>query len=383
MQIVPLTKQRYADWDKFCLKSDGAWFWHTTDWLCFQLDYRPSLQSTDCSFMVIEGDRVYAICPLLEESVSNDKGVVRQFTMGGGSCMIPAFSNDLTRGLRTTVERLVFERIDQLALEHSVVRVSLRYCPLAPAFMNAAETPHNRLMYYGYANRSLNTQILDLHNPLDDLHSDMSKGHCYDVRRGMEEFEVTVFDAKTVTSHIFDKYQETHHIAAGRITRPQSTFDMMFRWIAEKKAVLIAASDNNQPLSFAYLNIYKNGAYYSSSATLPNLSHPRAGHAIQGRAIEWLREQNYRYYEIGWQQYSAQPYDFPSDKELRIAAFKRHFGGQTVPLFMGEKFYSSEYYRYVAQDSLDQYTAFLDRGPTDSTTNMGIGRASKEISDDN
>lgn len=85
MDIVPLTPNRYGDWDTFSLGCDGAWFWHTTALLGYSLAYRPRLRLASESFMVIDGRRVQASCSLIsEEHPADEEGtVVRQAKTGG------------------------------------------------------------------------------------------------------------------------------------------------------------------------------------------------------------------------------------------------------------------------------------------------------------
>ena len=65
LSIVPLTPDRYAEWDEFCRASPDAWFWHTSQWLEYTLHYRPDLQPRCESFFCLHQGAVVAICPLI------------------------------------------------------------------------------------------------------------------------------------------------------------------------------------------------------------------------------------------------------------------------------------------------------------------------------
>jgi hypothetical protein len=80
------------------------------------------------------------------------------------------------------------------------------------------------------------------------------------------------------------------------------------------------------------------------------------GHALQWAVIGWLREHGVRLYEIGIQQ-NGQPHGLMSDKEERIAHFKRGFGGLTVSYWCGERYYSPEYWLEVASARAQAYAA--------------------------
>ena len=86
MEIKVLEKKDYKAWDSFCLESDDAWFWHTSNWLDMSLAYKPELRSVSHSFMVCEKDSILAICPLLVEN----HGSIKEFSFGGGYGPVPA-----------------------------------------------------------------------------------------------------------------------------------------------------------------------------------------------------------------------------------------------------------------------------------------------------
>ena len=107
-------------------------------------------------------------------------------------------------------------------------------------------------------------------------------------------------------------------------------------------------------IAFSLFIKFKDGAYYGSAADDPDVQvDVPIAHIIQWKAIEWLKEKKIKYYEIGWQQFGNQFYDFPSYKELSICFFKRGFGGLSVPLFRGEKFYDVKFMEQTLKKRVD------------------------------
>ena len=359
MEIAPLTKDRHQEWDEFCRKSDDAWFWHTSHWLEYTLNYRPDLKSTSLSFEVAENSKILAVCPLLLETTKLDGEEIREFSFGGGPTWAPAFDNDLSDRKRDRVAALTFEHISRLALENDVARASFVISPLAPRALNSQPMANNYLMKQGYMDFSLNTQIIDLTQSLETIRSAVRKGHNYDINRGVKELEVVAFGKDSASQSDFDRYRELHHKAAGRITRPMATFDMQYHWIRQGDAVLFGAKLGEEYVGFSYVFTYKKRAYYGSACSDPEYSHMPIGHFLNWRTIEWLKEHDYKYYEIGLQQYAWSTYDFPSPDEVRISFFKRGFGGFTVPLFRGEKYYSADYYLKVNLERVNKYASYL------------------------
>jgi hypothetical protein len=192
--------------------------------------------------------------------------------------------------------------------------------------------------------------------------------------------DTKVFDAESVDEHTFKLYQDLHHKAAGRITRPSDTFEAMYEWVKSGRAILAGAKVGDQWVGFILAITYKDGAYYGSSANDPEFSHLPVSHAIQWAIIRWLKSHGYCSYELGWQQYGPQLYDFPSEKEVAISLFKRGFGGEAVPLFRGEKYYSAKYFRQVFDERIEKYASFLEHGANSMlSSQLAGGRKLKNL----
>src|SRR5206468_7207838 len=131
------------------------------------------------------------------------------------------------------------------------------------------------------------SQVVDLTDADDDaLLRSMTKGHRAAVKKAMKAMEVDALDGASVESaDAFDAYQQMHQRAAGRVTRPQRTFDLMRTWLGTGHAVLFAARRGGGFLGFAYVLRFARGAYYASAANDPDESREPVGHAVQWRAL--------------------------------------------------------------------------------------------------
>lgn len=194
-------------------------------------------------------------------------------------------------------------------------------------------------MKYGYLDASLNSQVIDTGGSLEGLRKGLRKGHASDVKRAKELFETCVFDKDSLTDPVFAQYQELHRKASGRVTRPQATFDAMKAMIRAGDAILVAARQAEAFIGFSLVTTYRGRAYYASAANDPDAGNLPINHGIQWKTLEWLNERGYSSYEIGWQEFGPQLHSFPSEKEIALGHFKRGFGGRTVPIFVGEKYY--------------------------------------------
>jgi predicted N-acyltransferase len=354
MEIKKLTGEHYEKWDDFCESNNDSWFWHTSKWLEYTLNYRPEAGSQSKSFFVLKDNRIIAICPLIIEK-NKDKN---EFSFGGDYTPSPVFSDELNIRERERVMKSVFREIDRLAFENKVERIRLRIA----AFNNHQgynQNKYNYLMKFGYLDNSINTQIIDLSKEIKVLRSNIRHGHDADIDRASKILKSEIFDNNNISEEIFNLYSNLHHTAAGRITRPEKTFKMMYEWIKNNLAFLVGAKKNDKFIGFSYFFVYKKNVYYGSACNEPCESSIPIAHFIQWEAIKYMKERGYKWYELGWQPYSDTLSDFPSEKEIQISRFKRGFGGFTIPLFRGEKFFNKDYFLDTYKERIDKYAGGL------------------------
>src|SRR3989338_3599557 len=177
MEIVNLTKEKYKEWDAFCLESDDAWFWQTSKWLEYILNFIVNNKSESKSFFVIKNGKIVAICPLILEECDG----IKEFSYNHYFGFTPAFANYLTRNERAVVIKETFSHIDYLAEQNSVKRIMMRSSVLNSSFIDARTPPANFLMKFGFLDASLNTQVLDLRRTINELHKDIRHGHDSDI----------------------------------------------------------------------------------------------------------------------------------------------------------------------------------------------------------
>ena len=63
--------------------------------------------------------------------------------------------------------------------------------------------------------------------------------------------------------------------------------------------------------------------------------------------------------QLGWQYSKGISFEIASNKELDISKFKHGFGGFTVPLFRGEKYYSYEYFEKNMKERIQKLKEWL------------------------
>lgn len=73
MEFEPLTNENEVEWNEFCLKTDSAWFRHTTYWMKYIMDCREDSNSKNFSFLVRQNKKIVAVVPLISQYIYDDK----------------------------------------------------------------------------------------------------------------------------------------------------------------------------------------------------------------------------------------------------------------------------------------------------------------------
>lgn len=352
MEIIPLTKERYGEWNDFCEKSDDAWFWHTTYWLEYALEYRPEVKKQNLSFFVFDKNTPLAICPLVLE---ND-GTVIQFSLAGDFGQLPALKNGLNSTVNNQILKFVFEHIDILAKKNKVKKSLMRSTVLLKS-----ESKSNILVKFGYLDASLTTQVIDTQKTLQEIKKDIRHGHLSDITKAGKILAADVFDKVSLTKEIFEKYVDLHFKAAGRVTRPRSTFDAMFDIVKRGDGFLLGAKKDGIYIGFSYFLLYKNKSYYFSACNDPEFEDVPIAHFIQWNALVWMNKSKCSAYEIGWQHYGPTLLGTPSAKEINIDRFKRGFGGDARVLFRGEKYYDDKLFIDVYTKRIQEFAKSIQK----------------------
>jgi hypothetical protein len=291
--------------------------------------------------MTFDQDRTVAVCPLIFDGRE-------EF-----ACPGPALAGDLSSRARLDVLEAVLGHVDDLAAANAARRVAFRGTPLAPRV-----SMYNELLRFGFLDVSLPTQVIKLADEAT-MWRGIRHGHQADIRKGQRVLKVRVVTADNYSPDLFETYVTLHRKAAGRVTRPRRTFDLMAEWISAGAAALFVAEYDGRPAGTDYVNLYKDGAYYSSAANDPNLPKLPIGHVLQWEILKWLAARGIKRYEVGIQSFTPSLHQEVTQKEADISRFKRGFGGETVVMPVAEKFYDPTYFAKVQTNRVELYAKHL------------------------
>lgn len=356
MNLQPLKPQKRERWNEFCLRSDDAWFRHTSHLLEYAQAYDPKVDTKSVSFMLTNNWGSKAIMPLMIEK----RGETAEHSYNDNYGPGPALASKFSWKQRKKVLNKVFAEIDRIAQENKIVRTRLQIPAICRRSING-NISFNYLNKFGFIDSSTNTRIVDLGKSLDQLRADMRKGHRHCIRDADEILDGVVYHSENINRKSFEQYKQCHISDAGEQTRPNETFEQMRTWIEDGDAFLVGAHRDGEFGGFSLFMAYDNGTYYASSARNPesDLVETSVGHYIQWVAIEWMKEQGYDAYDIGIQHFAKIPPQMASEKEQNISPFKRRFGGTTQTFYRGKKYYDPEFYQQVAQTRIKEYSDAL------------------------
>ncbi len=319
---------QYKEWNNF-ISSENLNLWpYTREFQC-QCGLK---KIKDLSFVIIENGNVLAICPLYLSS----KGQYNEFSDDSGYLRSPLVSFGLSEKKRGKIYDYIFTTIDTLAYDYKVAKSMYMFDP-QPDYRY-----YNIFLIYNYINTSLLTQIIDLSKTEEELRVDLRKSYKSLINKGLKTYNFYVMTKDNADYEIHEQYRITHIKAAGRETRSKETFDLQFEQLKAGQATLLCALFEDNFVQFNYFNHYYNYVYYASAADDPNFSiacKVPIGHGIIAYAIKHFKQINYKYFELGWQYYGNQLFDYPSEKEKLISYFKRGCGGSLYPLYRGIKYY--------------------------------------------
>ncbi len=339
IEARPFTPALATAWEAIAADSDDAWFWQTRRWIDWIVERSGDDVVTEASFLVALENEPVAICPLVVERGPDGP----RFAFNGNPVASPAIRNDVGRAGRQEILAFYADTCAAIAATYDVRYGAVKVPSLCRAYLGAGLPFAHPLLRFGYFDLPWLTQIVDLAASEDALWARVRKGHKADVKRARRDLTARVWHGPEMPAATFAAYRQMHARDAGRAVRSTRTFDLMEGWVRARHAALVEASTHDgRPAAFALLLLNKDGAFYASGCREPELATLPASHLVQWSAITWLKAQAFRYYDIGLQQFGPQSFEVPSAKDVAIAAFKRGFGGETVPLPTAERFYSAE-----------------------------------------
>lgn len=324
MEIEFLTEENKKNWDEFALKSDMAWFRHTTAWQKYSECCRFDSNTKNRSFMVKQNNQIIAIVPLLTEYSYPDRNG-DCFSMYGDYTPLPALINNCEINTKNIFDKIK-EVINEIANNDCILTGKYTIEPLI-TYNYAGDFAFFNLLTEGAQLDFSTTNIVDLKSDENIILQKMRKGHKAAIKQVLKEKpDIVIFDKSNISKDILLRFKEIHKIDSGFQTRTDASWECMYEWILADNAILAMYYDKNSKeyLSGALIMVYKKAAYYASYATVSSdLLNGHVGYILQWEVIKYLKKIGIEVYDIGRNEFSEQ--HLTDEKLQNIAKYKKGF----------------------------------------------------------
>lgn len=291
---------------------------------CFAISKARSLLRDDKSFIYLFDKKPLAAVLLPFEKVA---GRI-QASLVGGYIYAPLIVNPESA-------KTVFAHIDTLVRAAGGVVAKF-------AIDSLAHAPYNFLQRFGY----LDATILDYHIATTGTPAELLKacrhGHHSDIKTMLTDPHISTFvmDKENADYALHEEYRALHRKCAGRETRPKETFDIQFKKVENGEALMCAVKFDTKVIAAAYFEYANGQAVYASGADDPDFVGRPLYHLLIYTAMVELQRRRVTQLSVGQPANPGAQFDhYPDEKQLRIAHFKRGFGGTFASSFRGIKYY--------------------------------------------
>lgn len=297
----------------------------------------------DKSFVLLENNEVVA-CVFLPVEKENKESNIKSIKIeaDGDFVLAPLTGKD------HRIQKKVFEMIESFAKEEQVARIMFSIDPLEKDLYT-----YNYLQKFGYIDASILVYFIDTKPGLDLLMS--CREGCRKLIRPLlsnSDLKVFYINKDNADIKVHKEYEQLHHKCAGRVTRPQWTFDNQFEELKQGHAILFGLEYKEKNVAYCYFSYNGKKTIYSSGADDPEFDHMPLYHVLVYSAAKYFQENKVEYIDVGQPSSpSTQFFFYPDEKQLNISLFKRGFGGEFVNNFRGVKYFSKE----VLENDINQF----------------------------
>lgn len=336
-------------WNKWVYQIKESTYLHSSMFLDF-LHSLMSKQNIHTFACIRNNDTPIALCPLGISTVqfSNIKFV--EGSWNGAPLAVPAIT-EMTPSARNRTQKELFEIVHDIFQRESVQRNFMKRHPINKNVLSGIIDSYQlSVMQLGYECIPQNTVIINLELQEEDLVLQLSKYQRKRIKLSIRDgLEVKVFRGSPENiDRVFLEYQLAHEKSAGKLTRPQESFNLMLDLLKNSQASMFVAYYCNIPISYLYCGEFSDFAFGWSQVNIEEYEKQYSPRQfLEWSAIINYKQRGYKFYEVGTLWHGPQLYKLPTEKELSISEFKRRFGGILLPELCFEKFYNQDLWNKV------------------------------------
>ncbi|MBF0385362.1 MAG: hypothetical protein HQL27_05775 [Candidatus Omnitrophica bacterium] len=360
-KIRYLTDSNPDSWDDFCLKYDNAWFWHTTDFQRYILDNHPTWNNYTKSFMVTKNEKILAVVPvIIGEKKYEDSKVWKEISYSGWSTPFAAVISDIDSKDKEMLNQTIIDNINLIAKEEGVARAVFSVSFHQKDTYEKSLKKNELVNFVNFQDISERTLVIDLSADINSVLSSFRERYARYIRANEQAINIEAISRSMVADEVLIQYKEvSSHDPSQEFHQGKAEF--IAANVEKGKGVLFKCSlaENRKAVGFLFVIFYKKYAFDFAVAVDKNYENLRVSHAMKKAATIFLKENGCLVYELGVLTEASKPHRVASDKQKGITNFKRGFANKDLPLFIAEKFYSEEYFKYVHDKRIKAFESDL------------------------
>ena len=339
MEVLKYIDITNEEWDKNVSLLDGAPLEFYSEWIEFQQEYMENAIIENESWMFLADKKPVCAAVVFIENW----GGTNQLSWENSYCIAPIVSRKLKYKQQEKYVAEAMKHIDDICSKYVCKKALLKFEPKVNPDFSSYIYNYNWLIKSGYIESSSLTRMLDLRENIDLIRSSFRKGHKNDVKRGGKEYQVEILDAFSIKEEDIEECKKIYEKDAGRTTRTSEMIWHYYNFIRNGHGLLgFAVNQKGERIATIISTFLGKTGYYLLYAEITDETNGiPPGHILQYKIIQELRGRGVAFYELGEQIYSKQQTDDIDnyEKEKNISFYKRGFGGYTVPVFRGVKYF--------------------------------------------
>lgn len=163
--------------------------------------------------------------------------------------------------------------------------------------------------------------VVNLCHSAEIIRKDFRKGHRQQVRWGESAVDLVYVDANNRDLDLFTRFQKLHADVAGRVTRPDASWRVMYQLISSGSGDLVLSFFKGELVGGTLILDSADTAFYASGAYVRSHFDKPLSHYPLAIAIERAKARGLRFFDVG----EVPTGENSTDKERSIGNFKFGF----------------------------------------------------------
>ena len=200
-------------------------------------------------------------------------------------CPSPVFKTNLKPSIRRKILQKSIQHISKM--DNKIKKLKLLNHPVI--FRKKSDiSSQNQFEMLKYSNeyKIINTFILNLNLKKQELINNLSKYHKRNIFKSKDKLKFNIYNNKNLETlkKKFSEFRKIHFKSAGKFTRPEKTWDIMFNDLQKNLATLYSVSIKDKDISFLHCGNYLDFSWGWSQANDPEFEKDY----MPRHVLEWL-----------------------------------------------------------------------------------------------